>query len=365
MAKRLQAKKITEALQKAQRVGEVEERFSISGCEVVLRSLTPEEFESVITETEDLDEGLPYINSFKKGHICRSLVEVNGESLREYDFVDVEVESTDIATKQVTQKVVALERHRFVLEYILATWSREAIDVSYRKFLDLTSKSEAEAAKGVEFTLPDETPEEKYRRLLIETKEIEAQIPIELATRILDEVGYMTKSSKEELDHVDQVLSKVAEDTSDELQEELQREPVPVEAPASSTDLRSMLQSRVPLNQRSVAIPVPVPQPVMTQTPDPQPAPRVVSGPALPITPEVRRRAQEISALEFGMGLDSMDPGPALQGGTSYTVPPHLSEGAQLLSEPAVRVDPNGVNTILDQPPAVGINPRYKPQPKY
>jgi hypothetical protein len=371
MAKRLQAKKITDALQKAQRVGEVEERFTITGCEVVLRNLLPEEFEAIIGEFEELED-LAYVNAFKKGHLCRALIELNGESLREYDFVEVDIEETDPVTKEVTRKTIALERHKFVLDYVLSTWSREAIDVAYRKFLDLTSKSESEAAKGVEFIIPEETVDEKFRRILVEVKELEGQLPFELARRILDEVGYVAKSSKEELENVEQVLSKVAAEVDAPVAPEASQSvvtptPAPIAPPSQGTDLKSVLQSRVPLNQRSVVVPVPAPASVHQPSSEVAPAveatpiPRMIPGQAIPVSPVAMRRAQEIGALE-GMGSIDM---PAITGGSHYLEATRLVEGVPTLDTPVQGVDQTGVASILNTPPSGGINPRYRPPPRF
>jgi hypothetical protein len=374
MAKRLQAKKITDALQKAQRVGEVEERFTITGCEVVLRNLLPEEFEAIIGEFEELED-LAYVNAFKKGHLCRSLIELNGESLREYDFVEVDIEEVDPVTKVATPKTINLERYKFVLDYVLSTWSREAIDVAYRKFLDLTSKSESEAAKGVDFILPDETADEKFRRILVEVKELEGQIPFELAKRILDEVGYVAKSSKEELENVEQVLSKVAAEVDAPMAPEAPQSvvtpaPALVAPPSQGTDLKSVLQSRVPLNQRSVAVPVAATAPVHQPSPETDlipavvgavPTPRMIPGQSIPVSPAAMKRAQEIGSLE-GMGSVDM---PAITGGSHYLEATRLGDGVPTLDTHEQGVDQTGIASILNKPPSGGINPRYRPPPRF
>ena len=140
MARKLQAKKITGALQKAQRVGEVEERFTVAGCEVVLRNLRPEEFSAVVTETESSRKDLTTSMPSKKAIYAGLWLNLTVRSLREYDLVEVDVEEPDPVTKQLVQKTVTLERHQFVHDYVIATWSREVVDVAYRKFLDVTQE---------------------------------------------------------------------------------------------------------------------------------------------------------------------------------------------------------------------------------
>ena len=371
MAKKLQAKKITEALQKAQRVGEVEERFTVAGCEVVLRNLRPEEFSAVVAETDELEEGLDYVNSFKKGHICRSLIELNGESLREYDLVEVDVEEPDPVTKQLVQKTITLERYKFVYDYVLATWSREVVDVAYRKFLDVTSKSEVEAAEGVEFTLPDETPDEKFRRMLVEVKDLEGQLPFELAKRILGEIGYVAITSKEEGEKVAEVLSKAAVETQSEEDTQVDPTPaLPVAQPAApKTDLKSLLQSRTPLNQRSVAVPQPVAQPVAPPPPVESPMapeeapvlqPRMNPGQVIAQTPATLKRAQDIGALE---GYDPNEIPLGIQGGSQLIGT--AVEGIPVLGEQVRKTTEEGVLSILNKPAQGALNPRYRPPNRF
>lgn len=339
MAK-LQAKRIVEALKKAQRVGEVEEEVTVNGCTFVLRSLTPEEFESTASEIEELED-LAYIIAFKKGHLSRSLCEINGASLREFDFIEVDVEEPDVSGKMVT-KTVSLERHKFVNDFVLATWSREAIDVAFRKFNDLTKKADDVAKEGVVFTIPDETPEEKYRRMISEARDLEGQFPIELSERILRELGYMKISSKDEIESVHERLEKV---TSEESQETGPEEvaPTPTEEPVAVKEpsTRDLLKNRVPLNQRVV-----VPAPASVE------APAVPSGPVTPMSQETLRRAQILESLEELPQVPNQAPVPF---GT------RLTDGVPELSEPAIKFDPTAASQILDKPPTIGINPRFRP----
>ena len=352
MAKKLQAKKIKEALQKAQRVGEAEERFLLDGCEVVLRSLRSEEFQIITEECSELED-LAYLNAYKKGHIARAFVETNGESFREFDFVEVDIEEVDVATREPVSKTISLETHKFVMDYILSTWSREAIDVAYRKFLDVTEKAEKKAAQGVEFTVPDETAEDKFRRLLIEAKELEGQIPFELVARILDEVGYMSKASKQEQDAIDQKLAQVGTETAPQEAVAAQQSPqvqasMPVEPPPQTAPRLA----RRPLNQIAVDLPVPTSQPTVVARQQ-DPPPNLAARPEIPISPDILRRAREIEALE-----GNLDSGPAV---TSAT---RLTEGVAELNGTLQRVNPQAVEPILNQPPVAGVNPRFRSPPR-
>lgn len=340
MAKKLKATKIQEAIRKAQRVGETEERFTIDGCDIVLRSLQAPELSAILEEIDDVSE-IESANAYRVGHLCRSIVELNGESLRDADFIEVDIVEND------EPKTITLERHKFIADYVLSTWSEEAIKSAYRKFNDVTDKAEALAVEGVEFRLPDETPEEKFKRLLVEAKDLEGHINFELANRILQEVGYLSKTSKEELDSIDQKLSKVSVEPSTEDTQEAQG----VETPMAPRAVR------VPLNQVAIAPPVPM-APVVTRAEPPE---EVVSRPvALP--PEVVRRSRELEAIES-------DPvslgGPPIQSSTRIAESvPGVSSGpvSGVPGAGATKiVDPNALSTILNRTHTGGINSRYRP----
>ena len=350
--KRLKANKIQDAIQKAQRVGEAEEKFTIDGCEVVLRSLQPDEYQAILDEIADFEDAA-YAKAYREGHLCRSLIEINGESLREYDFVEVEVEEEVEGVKQI--RTIALERHKFVADYILRSWSIPAIDAAFRKFGDVLDKAEALAIEGVEFRLPDETPEDKFRRLLLEVKELEGQVPFELASRILGEIGYLSRSSKEELDSVDQRLARVASETDS-------GRPVAASQAASTQELDSppipaQRPPRVPLNQMPVSVPVPAQ--TVTRAAPPE---EVAARPAIPLSPEVMRRSRELEALE---GDPVVSGGHSVQSSTrvAESVPgmPISSPGGQAAPS---RPDPNSLGAILDRKPVGGVNPRYRPPPR-
>lgn len=364
MAKRIKASKIQDAIQKAQRVGEVEESFTLAGCDLVLRSLQPNEIQAVLDEINDLEDSA-YMMGYRVGHLCRSIIEINGESLREADFIEVDVEEEVDGVKKV--RAIALERHKFVADYLLASWSQEAIGAAFRKFGDVLEKAEQRAVEGVEFRVPDETPEDKFQRLLTEAKELEGQIPFELVVRILGDVGYISKSSKEELETIDQRLSRVAtEINSGATVEGIQEASVQQPAPSQPRGATTSQATRVPLNQRAVSIPVPTPS-VVTRAEVPE-EPR--SKPLIPLSPEVLRRSRELEALEgnlslppgYSNGVDRMEAtAPPIQSSTrvAETVPSGTVVAAAI--SPITRGDSSGVASIFDQPPVAGVNPRYRP----
>jgi hypothetical protein len=365
MAKRIKASKIQEAIQKAQRVGEVEEKFTLAGCDIVLRSLQPGEIQAVLDEIDDLED-LEYVTGYRFGHLSRSIIEINGESLREAEFIEVEVEEEVSGVKQV--KTIALERYKFIAEYILASWSQEAINSAFRKFADVLEKAEQRAVEGVEFRVPDETPEDKFKRLLVEAKELEGQIPFELVGRILSEIGYLSKSSKEELETIDKRLARMASEiNSGKTVEGIQEGSEPDATPTTSTAQATPRPARVPLNQRPVSVPVPIPQVVTRAEPTEE-----RQQPLIQLSPEVLRRSREAEALEGGLGETPVSyheaerfsgvPVPAIQ--SSTRVAESVPSGSVVAVSPITRVDPNSLGSILDRPPVAGVNPRYRPPPK-
>ena len=297
---------------------------------------------------------------YRIGHLCRSIIEINGESLRDADFIEVEVEEEVDGVKKL--RTIALERHKFVADYLLASWSQEAISAAFRKFADVLEKAEQKAIDGVEFRVPDETPEDKFQRLLMEAKELEGQIPFELAGRILGEIGYISKSSKEELETVDKRLARVASEinsgvTVDGLHEasEQNSNPTPTRTQAAPQAVR------VPLNQRAVSVPVPTPQVA------PRTEPEEPRKPLIPLSPEVLRRSRELEALEggnsppVGYPLDAAT-APAIQ--SSTRVAESVPSGTVVAAATAPRGEPTGLGSILDRPPVAGVNPRYRPPPQ-
>ena len=363
--KRLKANKIKDAIQKAQRVGEAEEKFTIDGCEVVLRSLQPGEYQAVLDEIEDLEDAA-YMNGYRFGHLSRSLVEINGESLREFDFIEVEEEVEVEGVMQL--KNVALERHKFIADYILASWSIPAIEAAFRKFGDVADLADSRAVNGIEFRLPEETPEDKFRRLLTEAKDLEGQIPFELVSRILNEVGYMSKSSKEELASVDARLASVTVETEPGSPTRAPQEvSVPVVATTPSQVRSAPQVARVPMNQMPVSVP--------TQMARVEPEQSRV--PVIPLSPEVLRRARELESLEGNLPgapgtvqafqgeverMSGSSTGPAIQ--SSTRVAESVPSTAAISSVSTPRVDPNSLGSILDRGPSGGVNPRYRPPPR-
>ena len=395
----LQATKIREALQKAKRVGRVEEAVTIDGCPLVLQNLAPDDYDAIHAELEGLED-VEYLHAFQAAHVARSIVELGDQDLRDVDFVEDEVPSGKVLLSGSLSKALAeellkkikssggegsitpdgevrlvkLERHEWLRTRVLSDWGREALAVAWRKFAEVLASADEKAKNGIQFKIPDESSEERYRRLLGELKEVEEDLPTELVQSILGDAGYMTKSSKEELEAVEQKMRNMASSSQEEAQEEEEVAPPPPVQPVrraapepqpqpsqaapvqKGPDPQELMRNRQPLNRQAVAPPVPQPQ-ARTRV---QPA-----GEAAPVPEQLRRAAQannsilgrsaQIAALEGAVDPSLVDEPPP-------RVP--RSEEVAELSQRGPEVDGRQVAGITDQPPVVGINPRFRPPPK-
>lgn len=380
MAKTLNSKKLRDALGRVRNVGRAEEPVTIDGCSIVLQSLPPSAYTDVHDEIQDLD-GADHINAYQMGFVCRSIVEIEGVDLREIQYIEDDVpdgnlvlsasvgamgkaqkakealkelgiDLTIIAPEEGQERTVTLERHEWVRQR-LSTWSLAAIAVAFRKFTDVVADGEEKAKERVQFKLPDESNEEKFRRLLTEAKEAEAEIPTDLVKKILEDVGYLQATTPEEKAEIDRRAREfmeeqqrlAAEERAKAVPPEPERPkleppapPPPAPPPPQEPDLDALMRNRQPLNQTAANATVPM-APAQREVRVP---PQIQAG-----TPE---RSAKIAALEaqVDLGLDQHDP----------QVPqrPQVAE----LSKPAQSIDGHGVKSILERPPAGGINPKFR-----
>ncbi len=392
----LQVKRVREALKRAQRVGRQEEPITVCGCDLVLRSLSPEEHEGVNDDCREL-EGVAYMHAFQLGIISRAVVEIAGVDLKDQDFVEVEVptgnyivsttaRSVEAAEKAVQAlseiglrahmappdgdevRTIKMERHEWLRNEILKDWGREALIVVWRKVTELAALAEQKAKEGVVFLIPEETKEDKYRRILGELREIEEDLPSELAQRILEESGYLKGSTAEEKEAVrlraqEFALEQAAKEQQ-EAQEEgsevldaqapLQEEPVPEPPPEPTTspkDLTAVLQHRRPLNRDNRI-------PVLSNEVAP------VRSEKRPVSPEIREsavslaesnRSTQIAQLE---GQLDPDLGREVQEFQNSSGP----RAKEVIEVSGTAVDAKALRQIIDTPPKAGINPRFRPR---
>lgn len=339
MASVLKVKKIKEALNKALKVGYTEGSLTISDVNVTLCNLRPEEYKLIHDETRDKEE-VEFLNIYREEHLCRAVVQIEDINFRDVDLIEFEQEAKDGSTE-----TVKLEKHEYLREHVLKTWSREAISAAFVKFNDIVAKSEKTSMEGVTLDVPDETDEEKYRRLLLELRDVESQIPMDLASRLLAEQGYTKMVTTTELEAADRVLGQAKSEV-------IQAAPPPVEErPVAPPPPPPRAQVAV-ATQRAPLPPQPVREPEDAST---QPAFREASPEELmrlrkPLnqqvgitSPEALAKSQRI-AQEEGIAPEEMA---AIEG-----------SGDGFL-RPALKLDPSKV--ALDSLPATRTNPRFQP----
>ncbi len=413
----LQATKVLEALKKAKRVGRVEGEVVIDGCALVLQNLAPGDYDSIARETDDLEE-MEFLHAYQIGHISRAIVEIEGQDLRNVEFIEDEVPAgawavaAYVAGKDVAMKFAAeikkaggkvsvlppeeggdtrtikLERHEWLRDNLIASWGREALVVAWRKFAELLTEADAKAKEGVKFKVPDETPEERFRRLLGEIKEVEEDLPSELVRGILGDAGFMAKSTAEELEAVNQRMRDVAraeaesktkaEAAPQQAQEPAQTPPAAPAAPTTSEPQKApesppepppqevpagpakpiltpeeLMRGRRPVSQQVSHVPVP-------QANQPTSAARSAGVPeqlrkaAEANVAAMSKRTAKIAALEA-----QVDPDVAAVE-DSQPRRPDPEEVAEL-AQKQTPVDGASLSSIVDSPPPAGINPRYRP----
>lgn len=376
MGSSISAKKLGEALSRATKVGIVEERFSIGDCEMVLRNLRPDEYQAVIDDCKDLEE-VTYMYGYQSGHVARALVEMNGVNLRDVKYVEVEEEDPKTPG---SVRAIKIELYKYVLDHVMNTWSKEAVFTSYRKFADVIQKAEEKAKEGIVFITPDETPEEKFRRLLGDLREVESDVPENILDKVLEEAGYMRRSTAEEvkatMERADQLARERLEAEKAAQQGAAQESPAAPAAPPAAPSgtgvpriIRTptaddVMRNRQPLNRQPVEVPAPPPmagEPGSFDAPQQQP----FQQPHVPITHS--KRAAEVAALEAEVGIAMVGneavpvtkgPGGIPVASLGQNDAPELARGG------AEKQDVRQFHQIVERPPTAGLNPRFRPPPR-
>ena len=397
----ISATKITAALKKAREVGVVEESLTIEDVALVMRNLRPDQYSAVYVENNE-KEGMDHLFSFQKSHICRSIIEINGVDLRDVDYIEVEEEVKDpktgesvldTSTGQPKIKKIKLERHEYVRKHVLDGWTKEPLQIAWRKFGDVLKLAEDKAKEGVKFILPEQTPEEKFREAVGNLRETIDEVPSSLVDSILEEAGLIRISTAAEVqkafEKADQLARDMEATNQTAPQQPSAQQVSPPQPPVTDPRVRQptpqevqdMMARRTPLNREAVSIPSPNVQPTMAQA-APQPPPRN----NLPPVPQVAgadqvktaQRAQKIAQLEADSldmevplpppGDPTMTPRHITAGAASFPgLPnaPHLqkapSEVGAVLQKGHDKVDMQAFDKTVNQPPAAGINPRYRP----
>lgn len=358
------SKKLSAALAKAKNVGLVEETFVVDGTEITLRNLRPDEYHAVLLACQELDQ-IAYLRTYQVEQIARSIVGINGVDLHDVDFVEEEAPDPKDPTKT---RLLKVELSAYLVKNVINSWPKEAVHTVYLKFVDVVKLAEKKAKEGVTFLTPDETEEEKYRRLLLEAKEIEEDLPGTLVDHILGEMGMMKKSTAEEL--------KAAMALTDQLAREREAPTDPAPAPEPTLQETPVSCSVVVPEEKQA-----IERPTVARPADPhqtlqqaiaarkqnQPAPPQVV-PQAQVDPEeaqaAKARADKIAALEADagvLGVNSLVS--SIAGPNGEPIPVfRINEEATELRQQQGKVD--AAKLSIDTPPTSGINPRFRPPPK-
>ncbi len=253
----LSVKSFKQAFEKAKKLSCVEEPLMICGVNLVLSNLRPDQYSLIDSELGVMsDDDFTFKRVFHELHLAHSIVELNGVDLRNTRYI--ETDSVDDKTK----KPVKVELVSFLRKEILASWSQEAIDVAFAKFTEVVVKAEKVAREGVVFSIKDEDPDDKIRQHLDDVLELSKDMPEELFERVLQEKGFTIRTTRSDLNQVDDVLSDISKESepNESLAEDLGQfvEPhtdavqQPLEEVQSKMEVRQPLTSKVVIPNPSV-----------------------------------------------------------------------------------------------------------------
>lgn len=433
MAHTIRATQIHEALKRAKKVGLIEESVTIAGCPLVIRNLSPEEFPAIVQELEEVPEE-EYLFQFQLQNVCRSIVEIDGQDLRDVDFIEEEVPSgayilaiqlgsedaarklqrklkDDLKVKSVLmppqgdeERTVQVPRHEWLLKNVVRNWGYEALVVAWRKATEIRIQADEAAKKGVTFQVPDETAEDKVRRLLIDLQEASGDLPDDMLDRILGEADLLRKASSEELSAANQKLAELAsvaapvtkaQPASPEPVQQPRRRSIAEiaamsedddeeeQAPAPKPQARTrpvarqeaqepteVVRNRQPLNEQFANAPAPTPPPPPAPAQRRPAVPDHIRQAALANTVGVnasmaeegimlRGRAAETAALESALDPIYSQPNMIMSSALPNVMGEETAEVPQDSLELSPAIDPKALMGIVNRPPAVGLNSRF------
>lgn len=349
------AKDLLSSLDRAKKVGIVEDSFDLDGCPITLRNLLPTEYEKIAEECSELED-LAYVNNFQKAHLARALQEIDGVSFRDVTFIECD----DPNAKKNGPPTIKREKHVWVRANIIDTWGKEAIDVAFRKLGDIISLAEKKSKKDVTFLTPDETGEEKFRRLLAEAKETQSDVPPALVLAILREYGYdfhTEEESREALSKLDRLYEEEPQGEAPPPPVQQDVAPRPVQTPPEAPPVGRRPLNEIPEEEVAPVIPVPPPRrPEVAPAPPPMAAPPPTPPMAPPSLAALSPRQQQYLAneLEFNPGFQQE----LEQAAATPVVDPKTLSDAPVLEKSTV--DIKSVIGQIDRPPTVGFNPKFR-----
>jgi len=352
----LQVEQLKSVLERAKNTGICEEAVTVSGLSLVVRSLPPEAYNDIYAELEACAEGSEYMHGHQIEHVCRAICEIEGEDLRDVEYIEVEKENPD--THEL--EMVKVPRHEWLKDNLMATWSREVIHTLYRKFMDAVNQATEEATKGIVFRVETETAEEKFRRLLGEAVLAGDDIPDDMREAILKEHDLLSATSEEE-------LAKFNEDAKKFLAEQRtkmgldEREapkttpaPPPSEPPPSTVPIEDLMASRTPMNQEAVQERTPITPETRVEVANKRP-PLPAGIEVVDLGKKGAERAAQFAALEEAAASDGL----ALDEGVSPNQVYQIHQGGHVLEKRTQQ----GVKSplVIDKKPTGGINKKYNP----
>lgn len=269
MGKRLQARAIEKTMAKAFNLGISEDSFEVLGMAVTIQNLSEEEWQKALETTSDMEDMEVSLQTIRHQFIARAIVEIDGVSFRG-------VSSVELDEVDESNEPIVLEKVEYLITQVFKTWPAEVHEVINAKFLDHTRLIENKAKNGIVFNTPQETPEDKFRSLLLEAKELQGQIPFDLSEKILLDTGF--KEAKLQKSEVEETIREVR------LSE--------VEAPSPAPVVEPVVP-RVPLTkQPSIVIPE------VGHHAQPAPPPQSILPPDLPPLPEMTTKQRELAQME-------------------------------------------------------------------
>jgi len=147
---------LLEGLEQLKKVGYQELSFKTASLNVVLGSLSSEEDILVARKMEEIEsEGLEYVQSYKLWMLAYSIAQLNNIDLR--------------SIKVVPNKSGKPDTKEDYLFKLLSTWSRSALNVSFRKYGELIVMADRESEKNVIFEVVDIDAEIERLEKKIET----------------------------------------------------------------------------------------------------------------------------------------------------------------------------------------------------
>lgn len=132
---------LTDGLERLKNIGLLEISFSVSGLNLVLRSLHASDDIYIAKKMEEVEaEGLEYVQTYKLWMLAYSIVQINDFDLRDSAII--------------SSKKGKISKENYLFE-LLSTWSRSIIAVCFKKYGELVYKTDIEAEKGVEYEVVD------------------------------------------------------------------------------------------------------------------------------------------------------------------------------------------------------------------